>query len=227
MSTTSVASSSSGIIRVHIRVSSDSQNLDSQRHAADRWLTAFGDGREVLWYLEDGVMGDAKERPERDRLLREVQPGDTVLCFAIDRIGRDGIVGVLSIWKDFEARGVRLVSLCEPWADSSNPAAELIIAVLAWAAQQEKRKIKARARAGMDAKRARGEKWGGSKKGRRIKLDENKERRALRLLAKGDITPPEIGRIVGLSKNTIYRLRDRKGCGVGSIAVAETQESLQ
>lgn len=197
------------MIRVHLRVSTDGQDADSQRHAVEKWLTAYGDGGEVARYIEEGVMGDAKERPVLDRLVAESQPGDTVVCFALDRLSRGGIIETLKIWHDFRNRGIRLVSLCELWADTDNPSAEVVIAVMAWAAQQEKRRLHERVRAGIAAARARGEKWGGSKKGRRINLTESKERKARELLAKG-LGPTEVSRVVKLGRATIYRMLKAK-----------------
>lgn len=195
-------------IRVLLRVSSDSQDVDSQRHAATKWLDAYGNGADAKWYVEDGVMGDAKDRPEFDRLKRECVKGDTVLCFALDRLSRAGIAPLIGIWNHFQQAGVRVASISEPWADTSNPAAEVVIAVLAWAAQQEKKRLNERRRAGIAAAKAAGKKWGGSEKGHRITVTARKERRAMELLASG-IGPAEVARSTGVSRRTVYRLIDR------------------
>ncbi len=154
------------MIRVYLRCSADTQDLDSQRHACEQWLRAYGHSEAVKWYDRDqGISGDAKNRPDHARLIKDAKRGDTVLCFALDRLSREGIVPVLKTWQEFQSKGVRLVSVSEPWADSGNPAAEVVIAVLAWAGQQEKKRIKERQKAGIAAAKAAGKSWGGSKKG--------------------------------------------------------------
>lgn len=153
------------MIRVYLRCSSDSQDLDSQRHACQQWLRAYANNEAVRWYEDEGISGDAKNRPAHAKLCKEVKRGDTVLCFALDRLSREGIRAVLTTCEDFQQRGVRLVSVSEPWADSNNPVSEVVVAVMAWAAQQEKRRIKARQKAGIEAAKQAGKTWGGSKKG--------------------------------------------------------------
>lgn len=194
-------------IRIYLRVSSDSQDVQSQRHACNQWLSVYGNGADVAWYIEEGISGDAKVRPEYARIREEAVAGDTVLCFALDRLSREGIVPLLKAWNDFQARGVRVVSISEPWADTANPAAEVVIAVLAWAGAQEKKRIKERQRAGIAAARARGVQFGGTQKGRIINRNIRPAARAKRLIAEGR-GATEIARITGLARATVYRLME-------------------
>ncbi len=196
------------MIRVHLRVSSDSQDIDSQRHASNQWLAVYGNGAEVDWYIEEGVSGDAKVRPEYERLCREAAPGDTVLCFALDRLSRDGIVPLLKVWRELHERGVRIVSISEPWADTANPASEVVIAVLAWAGQQEKRRIKQRVKAGIAAAKAAGKSWGGSTLHWQTKKVRKAERRVQTLLGQG-LSKSEIARVTGVNRATIIRIAKR------------------
>lgn len=153
------------MIRVYLRCSSDSQDLDSQRHACQQWLRLHAEGQPVKWYEDEGVSGDAKVRPAYAKLLTESKRGDTVLCFALDRLSREGIRPVFNAVSDFHDQGIRFVSVSEPWADLDSPFAQPMICLLAWAAQQEKKRIKARQMAGIEAARQAGRTWGGSQKG--------------------------------------------------------------
>lgn len=70
-------------------------------------------------------------------------------------------------------------------------------------AEYESNIISERTRAALDAKRARGEKWGGRKKGDRFKLDEVTLKSIDAMLA-ADISKAEIARKLGLSRSSIY-----------------------
>lgn len=53
--------------------------------------------------------------------------------------------------------GVRVMSHQEPWLDTAGPTAELLLAIFAWVAKQERDRIVARVRAGQAGARARPE----------------------------------------------------------------------
>jgi len=58
--------------------------------------------------------------------------------------------------KKLDVAGVALVSVREPWADGTNPVRELLVAVMAWVAEQERAFLRER----LAAARARLEKEG-------------------------------------------------------------------
>ena len=77
--------------------------------------------------------------------------------------------------------------------------------ILASVAEFENEVRSERIRAGQEAARARGKRWGGRKLGTRVRLTPEKERTALRLYEAGEpIT--EIAKAVDLSRPTIYRV---------------------
>jgi DNA invertase Pin-like site-specific DNA recombinase len=141
-------------------------------------------------------------------LLRELKSGDVLLCYSIDRLTREGIAKTLQFRDMLKAKGVRLVSLAESWLGDDGPIGELVTSILAWAAQQERLRIRARQRAGIEAAKAKnGGKvpWGGSVAGRRITVSEDKERLIRELVARGDKIA-HVSRAVGVSRKHIYTL---------------------
>jgi DNA invertase Pin-like site-specific DNA recombinase len=155
-----------------LRVSTDDQTVTAQRHSLKNWLTLNGKDEDVKWYKDEGFTGSNQDRPAFQRLMKEVQPGDTVVCFAVDRMTREGIAPALQLWKSLKAKGVKLVSVSEPWLDDNNPCADLILSVLSWAAEQERKRIRYRQREGINAAReANGGvcPWGGREAGKRNK----------------------------------------------------------
>lgn len=63
----------------------------------------------------------ARQRPGFDALLKRLQPGDSLIAWKADRLGRDALAA-LTIARDLDARGVRIV-ITTPGVDSSTPAA--------------------------------------------------------------------------------------------------------
>jgi DNA invertase Pin-like site-specific DNA recombinase len=189
------------MLRIYLRVSTEEQTTRSQRHALEAWLG----GRDALWYVDEGCRGD-DIRPALGRLVRELRPGDTAVCFALDRMSRGGIEETLRLKRLIQTQGAKLVSLSEPWANDDNPCTDVVLAVLSWAAQQEKRRIRARQAAGIQAVRdANNGKcpWGGRRPGTRITVTPDKERAVRRLHAQGEKVAA-IARQVGLSRKTVY-----------------------
>ena len=63
----------------------------------------------------------------------------------------------------------------EPWVDTASPVWDLLLAVFAWVAQQERRRIGERVRAGQARARAQGVKFG--RKARLVDVEELRRRR--------------------------------------------------
>ena len=56
--------------------------------------------------------------------------------FRLDRLARSGIRAMFEVLEDFKRHGVEVVTLADGF-DVNGPAAEIVLAVLAWAAQRE------------------------------------------------------------------------------------------
>jgi DNA invertase Pin-like site-specific DNA recombinase len=199
------------MFRVYLRCSTDDQTVASQRHAVKSWLAVHGADAPARWYEDEGFSGADQDRPAFRRLMKDVKAGDAVLCFAVDRITREGILATLQLRQTLKAKGAKLASVSEPWLSDDNPAAEVVTAVLAWAAEHERKRIRARQRQGIDAAReANGGRcpWGGRKAGTRVTLTPEKERLCRKMKADGE-TVAAIGRTLGLSRKTVYVALDR------------------
>jgi DNA invertase Pin-like site-specific DNA recombinase len=62
----------------------------------------------------------------------------------------------MAILRHFRACGVVVISLREPFLSTDGPASELLVAVMAWCAEQERRVISERTKAGLARRRALG-----------------------------------------------------------------------
>ena len=89
--------------------------------------------------------------------------------------------------------------------DLDTPAGRLIANVLASVAAYETEVRGERVKAGQAAARAAGKRWGGSRKGRRIKVTDEQLKAIVAMKAQGEKIAG-IARTVSLSRLTIYRV---------------------
>ena len=74
------------------------------------------------------------------------------------------------------AAGIRVLSHQEPWLDTGGPVGELVLAIFAWVARQERERIGERVRAGQTRARAQGVHIG--RRLRPVDVEEIRRRRA-------------------------------------------------
>ena len=187
-------------IAVYLRVSTKSQDVASQEPELRRWA-AQQEG-EVRWY-RDRFTGKTIERPAFTRLLRHVRVGEVqqVVVWRLDRLGRTA-KGLTALFDELTELNVRLVSLRDG-LDLTTAAGRLMANVLASVAAYETEVRAERILAGQAAARAKGKTWGGSEKGRRIKVNDEQIRLIHRMKAEGEKVAA-IARATGLSRPTIY-----------------------
>jgi DNA invertase Pin-like site-specific DNA recombinase len=130
----------------HAPVSTADQSLDGQRDA----LAVAGAGR----IYADIITGTARHRPELDRLLGQLRPGDVVVVTKYDRLARS-LRDLLEIVEAIEAKGAGFRSLAED-IDTTTPAGRLVFHVFASIAEFERGRIAERTREGLQAARKRG-----------------------------------------------------------------------
>jgi DNA invertase Pin-like site-specific DNA recombinase len=134
----------------YVRVSSetDRQNSDLQRDA----LIAVGvDSRHLF---EDRASGARTDRPGLTQALAFVRPGDVLVVWKLDRLGRS-LTHLIEIVNTLKANQVAFRSLTEGM-DSTTASGELFFHVFGALAQYERALIKERVTAGLAAARNRG-----------------------------------------------------------------------
>jgi putative DNA-invertase from lambdoid prophage Rac len=143
----------------YIRVSSKGQDHAMQRLAIERAAAARGDAV-CEWFAEKRT-AKTLDRPELDRLRAAVRARglSRVYVFKLDRLTRSGIRDTLDLVAEFKAAGVELVTIADGF-DLSHKAADLILAVMAWAAEMELLTRRERIAARRELAEERGEAWG-------------------------------------------------------------------
>lgn len=88
-------------------------------------------------HFEDPAVSGRKDvRPGWTAMMGQLGPGDTVLAKDLTRVARGGIVQTLSLIRDIEARGARLI-LIDQSLDTSTPFGRVVLSILATFAEFE------------------------------------------------------------------------------------------
>jgi DNA invertase Pin-like site-specific DNA recombinase len=147
------------------------------------------------------LSGATSTRPQLQKLLHLLGPGDVVLVTRLDRLARS-TRDLLNILDRISKAGAQFRSLRETWADTTTPAGRLMITIIGGIAEFERELIRARTSDGI--KRA---KAAGVHMGRPSKLTKHQQKEVLARLNRGDETLVEIARTYNVSHMTISRLR--------------------
>jgi len=174
----------------YARVSTTSQDASLQHDA----LTAAGCAR--IW--TDVASGSRDDRPQLAQLLERLLPGDTLVVWRLDRLGRS-LPHLLTTVNELEARGVGFRSLTES-IDTTTAGGRLVFSIFGALADFERQLIRERTIAGLEAARARGRVGG-----RPTVMGPERIEAARSLLAQPGATVTGVAAHLGVSRNTIYR----------------------
>jgi len=175
----------------YARVSTEDQNLDLQVRALE-----LAGCDEIV--TDKGQSGSRFERPGLNRILRVIKPGDTLVVWRLDRLGRS-LKHLIETVDRLKERGVHFASLQES-IDTSSAGGNLIFQIMGALAEFERKLIIERTNAGIAASKARGVKGG-----RRPVTTPDKLARARDLIAAGQISMGAIAKEIGVSRSTLYK----------------------
>lgn len=173
------------------RVSTDEQVTDGQH---DR-LVAAGAER---FYIDQGQSGAKASRPELDRMMRELRPGDTVMAVRLDRLGRS-VMNLIELVDRIEKAGADLL-IIEQNIDTRTPMGKFIFHILAALGEMERDLIRARTLDGLAAARARGNLGG------RPKSYAPETANAVMALQAAGQRMTDIAAVCKISRRTCYRI---------------------
>ncbi|HBW7852506.1 TPA: recombinase family protein [Klebsiella pneumoniae] len=173
----------------YARVSTGDQNLDLQKNALVR--------AECEQIFEDTASGKNSRRPGLRRAIRRLKPGDSLVVWKLDRLGRS-VRDLITLVSELQDRGVHFRSLTDS-IDTSTPAGRFFFHVMSALAEMERELIVERTRAGLAAAREQG-RIGGR---RRVMTTEVVER-CRRMLGTG-ATRQQVADVIGVGVKTIYK----------------------
>lgn len=179
----------------YARVSTLEQNLDLQIEA----LKVSG----CRSIFTDKVSGSKEERPGLTKCLAALKPGDTLLVWRLDRLGRS-MPHLVSVVTDLKERGVGFRSIQDGAVNTTTASGELIFNIFASLAQFERELIRERTHAGLKSARARG-RVGGR---RPVSANQPKVRMAKKMGQDQSMNINDICVTLKISKATYYRYLD-------------------
>ncbi len=178
----------------YARVSSGGQELQLQLDA----LQKAGCSKKNVY--TDKVCGAKSARPGLDQCLLELKPGDTLVVWRIDRLGRS-VRHLIDVVEDLRQRGVGFKSLCDGAIDTTTASGELIFHIFTALAQFERKLIQERTNAGLSAARARG-RLGGRPP---MSMADPRIQTAKKLHADKSMVIGDICKTLQISRPTLYR----------------------
>jgi len=180
----------------YIRVSKSdgSQVMDLQRDA----LQAAGIDPDRMY--EDLASGRKDDRPGLVACLKALQPGNTLVVWKLDRLGRD-LKHLVNTVDELNQQGIGLKVLTGTGAqiDTTTANGKLVFGIFAALAEFEAELIRERTQAGLAAARARG-RCGG----RPRKMTPEVLKMAMAAMADPQTRSSEVARRLGITTTTLY-----------------------
>lgn len=173
----------------YVRVSTNDQNTDLQRNALD------SAGCELIF--EDKISGKTSDRPGLKKLIKSLSPGDTLVVWKLDRLGRS-MRHLVVLVEELRQKSVNFLSLTDS-IDTSTPMGRFFFHIMGALAEMERELIVERTRAGLAVARANGRIGG-----RRPKLTAEQWAQAGRLLAAGE-SRKRVSIIYDVGISTLYK----------------------
>jgi DNA invertase Pin-like site-specific DNA recombinase len=179
------------------RVSSEEQSLNRQ---IDALITSGVDERNIY---KEKITGTKRERPELNRMIEGLKPGDTVIVAELTRLSRS-TKDLFEIAEQIQSKGADIKSIKESWLDTTTPQGKLMFTIFAGLSQFERDLISERTKDGLKSAKARG------RSGGRPSKRNDKEITVEALYSKG-VRIVDIVKQTELSRSTVNRIiRDIK-----------------
>jgi DNA invertase Pin-like site-specific DNA recombinase len=195
----------------YIRVSTDAQDLNNQRHGVIEYAKRHG--LEPLYFFEDTASGKKNWR-ERDigKLLEQAQSGDILLVAEISRLARSTLQ-VLEVLQIAAERGITVHVAKSNLVMDGSLHAKITATILGLAAEIEREFISARTTEALAKRKAEGQRLGrppGAVSAEK-KLDKRKDE-IIGMLEKR-VHKTSIARLVECGPNTLYLWMQANGLG--------------
>src|ERR1035441_2119794 len=174
----------------YARTSTDDQTTALQ-------LAALKRARCSHIYEDKGLSGATSKRPALARCLRTLRPGDTLIVWKLDRLGRS-LRDLITMLDDLRARGVKFHSLTEA-IDTATPTGRAMWQMIGVLAELERSLISERTRAGVKAAQRRG-----VRVGRKPKLTSQQITHARKLIDQGE-DRQKVAALFNVGRKTLYR----------------------
>ena len=188
-------------IYAYLRTSTNKQEEASQRHIITMAMPG-ADSKKWQWFTDTASGGTPWQQRGLALALEQAQAGDTIIVSEVSRIARS-TVGVLTFLQAAAEKGVHVIAVQTGIKLDGSMMSKIVVTVLGMAAEIERDLLKARTKAALDARKAKGLPVGRQPgaTGKRNKL-AGKEAEIQGLLDK-KISKSGIARILNVSRQTL------------------------
>lgn len=185
-------------VSLYLRISKESSCLDNQRLVLQEFCNQMK--YTIVDIYEDIISGASPKRPEFSRMLSDASKHkfSLLLFYSLDRFSRSGTRDTIHYLQMLDDYNVMYKSYTEQYIDSSGVFKDVIIALLATLAKQERIRISERVHAGLARARQQG------RIGGRPSLDDATVDKIRNLKSKGS-SICSISRQLRVSRGTIYQ----------------------
>ncbi len=174
----------------YIRVSTIDQNPELQRDAIERANCEL--------IFEDKMTGTKAKRPGLSKLLRTLKPGDTVVVWKLDRLGRS-LINLADLLQKFKQMNVEFLSITEG-INTKTSMGRFTFHIMSALAEMEREIIIERTCAGLAAARKKGRIGG-----RPPKYSSEEWEQMGRLIQNGKATRQQVAIIYDVGISTLYK----------------------
>lgn len=147
---------------IYVRVSTSDKGQDTENQALGLRELCQQKQWKIVDEYPDYMTGKTLDRPQFQRMLDDAKKRkfDVLVFWSLDRLTRRGALDTLRILEQLGNYDVKIHSLKEPFIDTTGPIGEMLIAIFACIAKQERLRLSERTKAGMDRARETGTKSG-------------------------------------------------------------------
>lgn len=151
---------------IYARVSTVDKGQDVENQLLQLREYTERQGWKIIHEYTDQRSGKNADRDQFKAMFEDASKRkfDVVLCWALDRFTREGILETFEHIRRLTHYGVQFESYTEPHFRTTGPAGELMLAIAAWIAKQERLHISERTKAGLQRARAAGVRFGRPKR---------------------------------------------------------------
>ena len=153
-------------------------------------------------YFEEKASGARWDRPELQRLMDQLRPGDVIVVWKLDRLSRS-LKDLLILMERIDKAGAGFRSLTES-IDTTTPAGRMMMQMVGAFAEFEREMIRERTQAGLQAARAEGRTGG-----RPPKLTKQQRQDIADNVLSGRKSGADMARLYSISETTVSRIVSR------------------
>jgi DNA invertase Pin-like site-specific DNA recombinase len=189
-------------VAIYARVSTEDRGQDPENQLAQLRVWCAAAGHTIVAEYVDRASGSkgADKRPRFAAMLDDAhrRQFDVLLCWALDRLSREGMVATVGHLQRLGAAGVAFHSYSEPALCSENEMVrDIVLAVMASLAKVERARISERTKAGLARVKA-----AGTRLGRPKLADAVRAKIAAMVAERPAVTAYAIGKALGCDVKT-------------------------